>query len=775
MHLLGPSLLLLGKEYVAFSDSTQWTVTHPPVLYAWEGACVWIPCTYKIPGNGIKLENLTVYHNYVYNTSIKDFTGTVLYNTMEISKKLQTQEFPASDKRVQFLGDNRSNCTLRIHPVSVHDSGLLGLRMMAKVDKWMENVTLNISKMAPPPSIDLPLEIRESQTAILTCSLNTACFGYQIGLQWSLEGSVINSTILNPTSVVTQSQLTFQPEWTHHGRTVTCQLWDHEEGRLLSEASAELNVKYKPKLHIKVDPQNAVVTEGMHVTMTCQINSSNPNYETFVWLKNGEPLDKQDGLKKEERLTLTLSMVTKDMIGEYQCQAQNALGIGMSEKVNLQVYYPPKEVMAVIQTSSWIREGDDVTLWCKFNSSNPEVTRYEWEPRGPQGASEMLTIPNIAWDAKPVTCAACNQWCSWAPVVNLHVQYAPRDVTVLLSSSSMVHSGQHLLLSCNYSSSRPAAVRIRWRKDGVLLQEGQALHFNAIMPEDAGTYHCEVNNSIGQTQSEAQVVSVLYAPRRLRVTFSPQGGVVEGTKALLICESDANPPIKSYSWFDGNNQELHHYGQTLRLDPVKIQHTGTYWCRGSNGLGVGQSPPTLLTVYYSSETIIRRTALGLAVSLTILFLIICGVRLHLSRKRIQSQQDLQENSSGRSFFVRNKKVRGRPLVEGPPFQGCYNPVMEDATSYAILSFPDTPRWVWKGNQATSGAQRPSPHWDDTVTYSVVQKQKQKRPMVRSRGDYENLAPETPEDEGIHYSELVQFGRGVRSPAPDPVEYVTLKN
>ncbi|XP_055001997.1 B-cell receptor CD22 [Sorex araneus] len=850
MHLLGPLLLLL--EYVAFSDSTNWQVHHPPVLYAWEGGCVWIPCTYMIPGNGILLENLIVYHNYTYDKNTKDFSGTILSNITGISKKSQTQELPAGDPRVQFLGNNRSNCTLRIRPVHVHDNGLLGLRMMAKADKWMENVTLNISETAPPPSIELPPEILESRMAILNCSVNTACFGYHIGLQWSLEGSVINSTNLTPTSVVTKSQLTFQAEWTHHGRTVTCQLWDHEKGRLLSEASAELNVKYTPKLHIEVTPQDAVVTEGDQVTMTCQIISSNPTYHTFSWLKDGKQLDKQDELK-EERHILTLSVVTRNMIGQYQCQASNALGIGQSEKVNLQVHYPPeppkvqifpsivkegnsvrltclssasppptnftwfrdgqallggnqnlqitkaflnhsgsyscqaentlghgligqeaqldvqypaKGVMAVIQTSSWIREGDDVTLRCKFNSSNPAVTHYKWKPQGTQGGSEVLTISNIAWDAKPVTCAACNQWCSWARDVDLHVQYAPRDVTVRLSSSSVVRSGQQLLLSCNYSSSRPAAVHIRWRKDGTQLREGRELRFPAILPEDAGTYHCEVNNTIGQTQSQAQVVSVLYPPRKLRVSFSPQDGVVEGTRAMLSCEGDANPPIRSYSWFDGNNQELHHYGQTLRLDPVKIQHSGTYWCRGANGLGMGQSPPTLLTVYYSSETIARRTALGLSVSLTILFLVVCGVKFQLSRKRIRSQQDLQENSSGRSFFVRNKKVRSPPLVESTPFQGCYNPVMEDATSYAILSFPDTPR-----NEGTSEAQRPSPHWGDSVTYSVVQKQK--RPV----GDYENVnvAPGTPEDEGIHYSELVQFGHGARSPAPDPVEYVTLKH
>lgn len=44
-----------------------------------------------------------------------------------------------------------------------------------------------------------------------------------------------------------------------------------------------------------------------------------------------------------------------------------------------------------------------------------------------------------------------------------------------------------------------------------------------------------------------------------------------------------------------------------------------------------------------------------------------------------------------------------------------------------------------------------------------------------QGDYENVSPDVLEDEGLHYSELVRFGDGVRSPEPEAVEYVTLKH
>lgn len=108
------------------------------------------------------------------------------------------------------------------------------------------------------------------------------------------------------------------------------------------------------------------------------------------------------------------------------------------------------------------------------------------------------------------------------------------------------------------------------------------------------------------------------------MSISPGDHVMEGKKATLSCESDANPPISQYTWFDSSGQDLHSSGQKLRLEPLEVQHTGSYRCKGTNGIGTGESPPSTLTVYCKFPLL---SSLGpcpvLGAAVPSLFLLLC--------------------------------------------------------------------------------------------------------------------------------------------------------
>lgn len=87
---------------------------------------------------------------------------------------------------------------------------------------------------------------------------------------------------------------------------------------------------------------------------------------------------------------------------------------------------------------------------------------------------------------------------------------APRDVRVRkIKPLSEIHSGNSVSLQCDFSSSHPKEVQFFWEKNGRLLGKESRLNFDSISPEDAGSYSCWVNNSIGQTASKAWTLEVL--------------------------------------------------------------------------------------------------------------------------------------------------------------------------------------------------------------------------------------------------------------------------
>ncbi|XP_038622798.1 B-cell receptor CD22 [Tachyglossus aculeatus] len=866
MRLLMLVLLFLGHQAAA-AQQNKWKVILPKEVWAWHGACVWIPCSYTTP-RGNPIQSWTWLLKPQYDDERKEFQGTVLQRWPE--SELEKHQGGSHQGHPRVSQEPR-NCSLILENVQETHNGLYGLRLVGKPSssKWIEELPVNVTASAPKPQVTVP-ELKENREASITCSLPYACPRYPVHLEWDTKDlggtNPVSKTSLptDPNSERTSISLTLHPTWKDHGRCLHCRMYD-PKNQLLAETQVFLNVQHIPRNLSVVATPGLILSVGSNVTLKCLVGSSHPPPQRFSWLRDegkvlgstgdtltlvhvgredngayschaqnilgeGEsekvqlqiphlPLPSQvqlpqtavaegstvmltcetaatpavslyrwfhDGREvlQEMNRTLTLKDLGPHHSGLYTCQGQNSQGWGESEKgAQLDVQYPPVGVEVRPENATPIREGDAVTLTCSYNRSNPPVSSYSWDVGSLPHISPsegVLYIFRVPWNPEPVTCTVINPrgFASSQPL-HLDVQYAPQNVRVALDPPQPhVRAGARVRLRCEFSSSRPPAVSYGWSRDGWALAGGRDLEFAAITPEEAGRYSCSVTNAAGSTRSREWDLVVQYPPRRLRVSIFPDDTVMERTAVALTCEADANPGVFRYSWFDERGRELPYSGRKLTLAAARAGHSGAYWCQGTNGLGTGQSPPSTLTVHYSPQTIAKRAAMGIGASLAVFVLSMLGVRLVQRWMKRSSWREVQAQGPPRghtSFFVGNK-IRGPLRPEAPRSMGFSNPGLEDTISYATLRFPTEsssaqPPGTVEDAAAAIRLQLP----DDCVTYSVLQIPPGARRPV---DDYENVAAASappPPDEGLHYSELLQFPGGPRPPAQDHVEYAALRH
>ncbi|KAL6482085.1 hypothetical protein MHYP_G00101650 [Metynnis hypsauchen] len=160
--------------------------------------------------------------------------------------------------------------------------------------------------------------------------------------------------------------------------------------------------------------------------------------------------------------------------------------------------------------------------------------------------------------------------------VELHVE-APEEVT----------EGETADLTCDTTCSLTDPTFI-WYKDGRPLTtktiKDNQLHLQTVSSEDAGSYSCAVRGS-QHLRSTAHSLRVRYPPKRVSVSISPSGEIVEGSSVTLTCSSDGNPPVKIYTWFKESGTSPVGSGHSFSIFSITADHTGLYYCEAQNEHG----------------------------------------------------------------------------------------------------------------------------------------------------------------------------------------------
>ncbi|KAM9299080.1 B-cell receptor CD22 [Gastrophryne carolinensis] len=648
---MGQSRGVLGgpnsDSYVTFLDKVM----------AWRGSCVLLPCTYSYP-YGNTVNNFTWYHNAVYDKTVTDFIGTVVYNS-----KNNTAAGDLFAGRVQYMGTTDKDCTIMITNLQKEHEGSYGLRLrgtvvynsknntaagdlfagrvqyMGTTDKDCTIMITNLQKehegsyglrlrdSEPALKVNAPNEIKELELVTLTCSVNYYCPYYNISLFWigDVNGTETTTIKNNTNAISTTTSLSFQPSWEDDKKNVTCIFRRNYEEEEVSE-TIQLDIKYAPK-NVKILPNNSSITfiKGKRVTLSCTVGSSNPPDYKIHWFKNNNEKNAQFNQIKME--------VSES--GNYYCSAENNMGNIKSNVVEVSVLYAPDKPK--IQTTPGypgdIREGQTVTMTCSTRS-NPPVSQYLWYKDGKEcckESSRQHTIYNIQiQNSGNYKCSARNDLGTAESImlfvnIGIHTRLraqprdtgdevgvvylamgdagkdAPKNPSVVLDPDKTTFvEGTYATFHCVVNSSNPAVSNVAWYLNGVKKQNFPISR--VIKVEDAGKYHCVAGNHIGTTWSQAVEVSVLYPPKsaHLQVSLS---SIKEGTDFSLSCDAGAsNPEKKSYEWHK-NGIVLKTTESATMYFKAKWTDSGRYSCKAVNKIGNVASNQIDIDVKYAPRNI----------------------------------------------------------------------------------------------------------------------------------------------------------------------------
>ncbi|KAL2086237.1 hypothetical protein ACEWY4_017296 [Coilia grayii] len=327
--------------------------------------------------------------------------------------------------------------------------------------------------------------------------------------------------------------------------------------------------------------------EGQEVKLSCVSDCSLRQNSRIMWKKDGHVLP----LTQTHNNELTLHSISTEDEGEYSCAVEGREDYP-SPPLKITVMYPPKNTLASVSPAGEILEGSSVTLTCS-SDANPPVQSYTWYRRrggaaSVVGSQQIYSMTNITSEHSGLYyCMAKNQHgSSHSTDVHLDVQYPPKNMLASVSPSGEILEGNTVSLSCS-SDANPPVQSYTWHKMNESAVPKAAAHQNysisAVSSEHSGDYYCQAQNKHGNRNSTVIHLNVLYPPKLTRLLKHDdlQEGLV-----TLTCSSDANPPVKSYTWYrkTGDKTTRFDSGGTINITLTSTT-AGLYHCEAANRLG----------------------------------------------------------------------------------------------------------------------------------------------------------------------------------------------
>ncbi|XP_063001421.1 basement membrane-specific heparan sulfate proteoglycan core protein [Elgaria multicarinata webbii] len=360
---------------------------------------------------------------------------------------------------------------------------------------------------------------------------------------------------------------------------------------------------------LRIESSSPSVVEGHNLDLTC-VAPGQPR-ATFTWYRREGPLPAGHRVSNGH---LRLVQLTPADSGEYVCrttggaapqEASLVVSVLASATTNPSAASRLQSpIISIDPHSTAVRRGADVAFRCRIHDGAQPI-EVSWKLPNNQLQDNVRISPNgsvvTISNARPQNqgayrCVASNRFGIANSLVNLMVQ-GPPTVSVVPQGPVRVKVGKSISLDC-LGAGEPRAL-VRWSKLGARqkvehqtlmpLDSRAVLQISSAKLEDAGSYVCMAQNTLGtaEAQVDVSVESVhgkLGAPE---IRVNPTQTVVAGQTAQLRCSATGDPtPTIHWSKLRAPLPWQHRLdNDTLVIPRAAQQDSGQYICNATNSAG----------------------------------------------------------------------------------------------------------------------------------------------------------------------------------------------
>ncbi|KAL7845353.1 hypothetical protein AOLI_G00235450 [Acnodon oligacanthus] len=221
---------------------------------------------------------------------------------------------PEYSGRVQYLGDEQRDCTLRFRNVREKDQSKYYFTFITDRPGGKYQGAGGVDLSVTDLQVEVPERVIEGGDVTLTCK-TTCSLTVRPTFTWYRNGRPLSSST---------DQLRLQPVSGEDAGRYHCAVLG------LSSPEVPLNVRYPPKnISVSISPSGEIV-EGRSVTLTCS-SDANPPTQNYTWFKGTSVV--------AEGETYTMKKISSVDSGEYKCRSSNEHGEKLSAALTLNVLW----------------------------------------------------------------------------------------------------------------------------------------------------------------------------------------------------------------------------------------------------------------------------------------------------------------------------------------------------------------------------------------------------------------------------------------------------